>query len=385
MDLHCNNKFSSLQVHIQSRLLYNCHRAYPERADLEWLESNPGMLFHTKTMLEDRRIMLENKSCKSCHHGCYKYEDLGLPSQRLLGKSDAEEKITDPHAPLETLQIMLSTDCNLACVYCGPEFSTRWQRELQQGEYALGEDTIKNDKWSYLWSKMKQKDRSTETKFFALVLKEIKLAKGLKRIKVLGGEPLLSNQLVDLAESVQDKSISLTIISGLGVSEERLKSILTKTKGIDLQFEISVESTGKFFEFIRYGSDWNDFKNKIEIIRNHGHNIEFISTMSNLCLFDFQNFYTEFADKGRINISPVGMRPHMLPHVMDDLSKEKCKKHIEKISDTKTRQVLYKMMDRKPNENERKNCGSYLKQLSSRRNMKLAFLPDRFLTWCGAN
>ena len=27
---------------------------------------------------------------------------------------------------------MLTTDCNLKCVYCGPEFSTTWQKEIEQ-------------------------------------------------------------------------------------------------------------------------------------------------------------------------------------------------------------------------------------------------------------
>ena len=123
MDYYCSTKFTDLAVHVQGRLLYNCCKAYPERVNLDWLEANPGRLFHTETMLEDRRLMLDNKSCVSCHHGCYKYEEQGLSSARqeqLDTTNPASARISDPNAPLTSLSISLSTDCNLSCVYCAP-------------------------------------------------------------------------------------------------------------------------------------------------------------------------------------------------------------------------------------------------------------------------
>ena len=105
MDYYCAAKFTDLQVHVQARSLYNCCRAYPERVDLDWLESNPGKLFHTETMVSDRKLMLENKSCQSCHHGCYKYEEQGLPSMRRLHKG--QPKINDPYASLKNIQIIV--------------------------------------------------------------------------------------------------------------------------------------------------------------------------------------------------------------------------------------------------------------------------------------
>ena len=161
MDYHCNSKFKTLQVHVQGRLLYNCHKAFPERVDIEWLESNPGKLFHTETMMNHRRQMLDNKPCSSCHHGCYKLEEQGQLSTRLLEMKDNEKKIVDPQNEMETMLIMLATDCNLACVYCSPEFSTAWQREIEtHGDYELEGHVITNDNWSKLWSSMKQRPRS---------------------------------------------------------------------------------------------------------------------------------------------------------------------------------------------------------------------------------
>ena len=197
-------------IHVQGRLLYNCCKAYPERVNLDWLEANPGRLFHTDTMLEDRRLMLDNKSCVSCHHGCYKYEEQRLTSTRQKYINDT--KISDPHAPIRHLDISLSTDCNLTCMYCSPEWSSSWQKDIEKnGDYLLDGVPVKqNDNWSNLWAKMKQKSRGIESRFFAQILREIKLSTGLQSVSILGGEPLLNNQLDQMLDYVHGKKITIT-------------------------------------------------------------------------------------------------------------------------------------------------------------------------------
>ena len=143
MDYYCSTKFTDLHVHVQGRMLYNCCMAYPERVSIDWLEKNPGKLFHTDTMVADRKLMLENKSCASCHHGCYKHEEKGILSARQQQEQNAN--ITDVNAPLQHLQISLSTDCNLTCMYCGPEWSTSWHKNIEaNGPHKLKDFTLEN-------------------------------------------------------------------------------------------------------------------------------------------------------------------------------------------------------------------------------------------------
>ena len=385
MDYRCSLKFTDLQVHLQSRLLYNCEKSYPERVNLDWLEANPGKLFHTETMVHERKLMSENKPCDGCYYGCYKNEMKGLESFRLLYKKEENKKIhNDPLADLETLRLFLSTDCNLACVYCSPQFSTSWQREIAKGGvYTLGEHSIENDTWSNMWSKIKQKDRSQENRFFKLLLREIELAKSLRKVSLLGGEPLLNNQLFDLIERLSNKEIEIT--TGLGVGIDRLKRIADKTKEMNVKFMISAESTGRVFEFIRYGSSWQEFKEKIRLLVSMGHKVRFMSTISNICLFDLHNFYNEFGHSNQIMLNTLSEKPFLEPHVIDDRSKEMCQNNIEKIQNIKHRDFLSKMLSATPSESQRKMLGSYLVQLSKRRGLPLDFLPDHFLHWCGAN
>ena len=379
MDYYCSTKFTELQVHVQGRLLYNCCKAYPERVNLEWLEANPGKLFHTDTMIKDRKLMLENKSCVSCHFGCYKYEEQGLISTRIKLKTN--KFISDPKAPLKHLVIALSTDCNLTCAYCSPEWSSSWQKDIEKnGNYELTDFKIKNDNFAKLWSKIKQKSRSTESKFFHLLLKEISLAKDLEVIGMMGGEPLLHNQLEMFLEQIEDKKITIT--TGLGVSLSRLSRLLKKMKGKKIGFFVSGETTGSFFEFLRYGASWEDFLTKVKMISDYGFKIGFISTISNISLFDFTNFYNTFHNSYNIWINSMHEKPFLMPHVIDDKSKDDFIKTSKKYENTKTFQNILKSLNVDVNEIDRINLGNYVKQFSSRRSIDISFLPEHFRKWC---
>jgi organic radical activating enzyme len=380
MDYYCSAKFTDLQVHVQGRLLYNCCKAYPERVNLDWLEANPGRLFYTDTMLADRKLMLEDKSCASCHHGCYKYEEQGLSSTRQQHKNHT--KISDPQAPLRDLSISLSTDCNMTCMYCSPEWSSSWQKDIaKNGAHELIGFKLDNDNFSDLWAKIKQKSRSTDSRFFDLLLKEIKLADVLESISILGGEPLLNNQLEAVIDASGDKTISIT--TGLGVSHSRLSTLLKKIKNRKVRFLVSGETTGKFFELIRYGTKWEDFKERVKMIEDNGHEIGFLSTISNISILDFAKFYETYHKRHKIQVNTMSERPFLMPHVLDDRSKRDFIDEIKSRNNVSQFQEISRLVNLDPSETDRSNIGNYLKQFSSRRSMDIGFLPEHFRKWCG--
>ena len=380
MDYYCSAKFTELQVHVQSRLLYNCCKAYPERVDLDWLEANPGKLFHTDTMVKDRSLMLDNKSCESCHHGCYKYEEQGLSSERQQHKNHT--KISDPHAPIRHLDISLSTDCNLTCMYCSPEWSSSWQRDIEKnGSHNLDGYSLDNDNFSNLWSKIKQKSRSTESRFFNILLNEIKLAVGLESIGILGGEPLLNNQLESVIDVSGDKPVVIT--TGLGVSNSRLSNLLKKIKGKKIKFTVSAETTGKLFELLRYGISWKDFQEKVRMIEDNGNEIKFCSTISNLSILDFARFYDMYHERHAIIVASMSDRPFLMPHVLDDKSKQNFMDQTRSFDNVPHFKHIRKSIDKDPTDQDRRNFGDYLSQFSSRRSIDTSFLPAHLLKWCG--
>jgi organic radical activating enzyme len=381
-DVYCPTKFKELQVHVQSRLLYNCCKAWPERIDLDWLENNPGKLFHTPTMVADRQLMLEGKRSKSCEHGCYQYEDQGLTSAR---DQVQDKKIMDVYNPLETLQISLSNDCNLTCAYCSSEWSTAWHRDIDKnGEYNIEGYKNKNDNWSELWSKIKQKDRSTDTRFFKLLCNEISLNPHIKNIKILGGEPLLNNHLHKILDIATDKKIK--IISGLGVDIQKLKKITDHIKdNKNISFDISAEGTGDIFEFVRHGARWNDFLQKIDYIKDTGVMIDFLSVISNITSFGIVSFYDMFSDQHKIAYNSVIDRPFLQPNVLDDLSKQNLLDSIKDKMDNKFFLQLKQSVSQEHSDSERKKLSVFLKEFARRRKLKLDIFPVHFLKWLDLN
>ena len=379
MDYHCSKKFTDLLINVQARQLQNCCKAWPERADLDWMEKNPGKIFHTQTMLEDRGLMLENKPCHSCHYGCYKYEEQGLTSARQTQQNSFKKD--QPQDPLRSLQISLSTDCNLTCMYCSSQFSTSWHKDIQKnGPYNLQGQTIGNNNWTNLWAKTKQKQRSTESRFFGLVLKEIKLAKHLEEVYIQGGEPLLNNDLFRLLDALANHDVAIRIVTGLGIGSDRLKNFLDKiTHMKNVSFDVSAEATGSFFEMIRYGIRWQDFKEMVNMITDRGFRVQFTSTLSNISIFDFHNFI-EFYSNHEIDINPINDRNFLLPHVLDNESKNVFLKNIEKFGPHAN--IIKKFLEPSPSKHEIDNLGLFLNEFARRRSIDLTILPKNFIEWC---
>jgi hypothetical protein len=268
-------------------------------------------------------------------------------------------------------------------MYCSPEWSSSWHKDIvNNGEYLLdGEPVRQNDRWSTLWGKMKQRSRGTESRFFELLLSEIKLSSGLENINIMGGEPLLNNQLDQVLEHVHGKQIN--IVTGLGVNHERLRKVLQSTKDLDVTFSISAEATGRLFELIRYGVTWQDFQDRVNMIEENGNKIKFLSTISNLAVLGFNEFHETYAKRHDIHINHLSDTPWMMPHVLDRRSKD------DFIANTKAKHNLPEfntilgMINKAPTDRDRVNTGDYLRQFASRRSVTLDFLPAHFLKWCG--
>ena len=377
-DVYCSTKFRELEVHIQSRQLYNCCKAYPERIDLKWLENNPGQLFNTPTMVRDRELMLSGQKCHSCDWGCYRHEDKGLISSRS-DRGDRHKVL--PQAELKTLKIALSTDCNLTCAYCSAEWSTAWSNELSKnGRYGISNYDNSNRNWNALWKKIKQKDRGFRSNFFNLIKREIKLSPSLYQIYVMGGEPLLNNDLEELLDDISDRRVVIT--TGLGVSPKRLDDIIPKIKSMkDCILDVSIEATGEIFEFIRYGCSWDNFQTNLHKLLDNGIRIRFGSVICNLSSFGLIEFYRRYHNVAEILQNPVTSRPFLEVNVLDEQSKLNL---IQNAPNNDFFNKIKKTLSVPYEQKQFDDLKIFLFEFSRRRNIELKkIFPAHFLEWLG--
>lgn len=142
---------------------------------------------------------------------------------------------------LTQLDLRWSNTCNYACVYCGPELSSTWAAEL-------GFRYINQDRENFL------------------ALKEYVWANlsNLREVYLAGGEPLLIKENAELLDQLcqHNPNCLIRITTNLSRLDTEVYQQIQKFKNV--QWEISVESTGNQFEYIRYPGSWTKFEHNVK-------------------------------------------------------------------------------------------------------------------------
>jgi len=157
--------------------------------------------------------------------------------------------------------------------------------------------------------------------------------------------------------------------------------VLQKTKGMDVKFQISGEATGELFELIRHGVTWRDFQDRVKMIEQNGHKIQFISTISNLSILGFADFYDKYHGSHQITLNNLTGADWMMPHVLDTQSKMDFIDSTRSKKDLPEFKRLLHMIKDTPDDTHRVNMADYLAEFSSRRGLNLEFLPKSFINW----
>jgi organic radical activating enzyme len=386
-DYYCNQKFNWLKIDAEKKTTYSCCKATPDNIDNNFLEKNPGMIFNTPKLQEERQDMLDNKRVKSCENGCWTLEDNNLLSRRLKDKSNIRthsQLISHP----TTLDITISGECNLTCSYCCKEFSSAWRNDLfKNGDYSQLENIDKNryeiSNYDLALRKTSQKDRSN-LKQLILIEKEIELmSPHLELVLISGGEPFLNYRLIHLLEKLKNVP-KIVIVTGLGISKVKFKNILEKiSKYKNVILRISAESTHENYEFNRFGNTWQNFLDCVKIIEDAKIDYGFSKTYSNLTVLDYVKFNTLYPRSINSIFTQVFEPSFMSIWVLDDETKKILINQIRSSSleNKYHNEIIINLLSKKSSEEERKNLEYFVKEFCKRRNIKPNFMPDSLKKW----
>ncbi len=210
--------------------------------------------------LKIKQQMLEDKKPKNCA-GCYLQEqdrkNLSSISSRLyytkeLG-SVVDNKLYDQieNFSLHHVDLRWTNHCNQACVYCSPEYSSKWAQELGK--------EIK----SSVESRKKVKD---------FVFENIKK---LKNVYLAGGEPLLMNENREFLQLLlkENPLVNIRVNTNLSSTKTGVFDLLCKFKNV--HWTVSVETIREQYEYVRYHGSWNDFLQNLKQIQKLDHKITF--------------------------------------------------------------------------------------------------------------
>ena len=147
------------------------------------------------------------------------------------------------------LEINSSNKCNLKCRMCGGEVSSSWIKEEKQ-----------LNAMKPIWMPARKEGKYHRVNFDAVknILEKREYFKNLELLKLTGGEPLMEEQNYQIMEQFIEwdiaKNIVLDINTNGTVLNDRLLNIAKNFKKMKLH--ISIEGTGKLYQYIRGGDNF---------------------------------------------------------------------------------------------------------------------------------
>jgi len=218
-------------------------------------------ILQSKKNLEIKTQMLNKEFPNNCK-GCYFQEKDRATSFESISSRLYYAKELGPHIDnklldsknnfdLSHVDLRWTNHCNQACVYCNPEYSSKWATELGK--------TIKSDKQA----------RDQVKKY---VFKNIKK---LKNVYLAGGEPMLMNDNKEFLTLLleQNPDVHIRVNTNLSSTKTGVFQLLCKFKNV--HWTVSVESMDKEYEYIRYHGSWEDFLKNLKHIQTLDHKISF--------------------------------------------------------------------------------------------------------------
>jgi len=150
---------------------------------------------------------------------------------------------------LQTVDVRWTNLCNFACVYCSPEFSSKWSEELKIRHNMPSEQQLMDFK-NHVYDHAGQ----------------------LKHVYLAGGEPLLMKENLTLLEKLNPDT-NIRINTNLSKVDTRMFEAVCEFPNV--HWTVSVETQADEFEYIRYGGSWLDFLDNLTIIKQLDHKISF--------------------------------------------------------------------------------------------------------------
>ena len=207
-----------------------------------------------------RKQMMEGEFPNSCS-GCYLQEknrekDFGSISSRLYYAREVTPHITkglfdsDQNFELRHVDVRWSNKCNLACAYCGPMYSSKWESELKEKPKKI------------------EHNESLQTYLYENI-------ESLRNVYLAGGEPMLMKENLEFLKLLKEKNpeCMIRVNTNLSTTETGIFDLLVSFRNV--HWIVSVEATGQEYEYIRHHGSWNDFQKNLMVIKNLEHKISF--------------------------------------------------------------------------------------------------------------
>lgn len=285
----CRWKWAWSSIYVNTGNTASCHRSSASVIDVDDFEN-----FHnTPEKVSARQTMLNGQWPTGGCEYCERIENAGGISDRLFQNTKqyypAELDINPTQTVIQPveLEVFINNTCNLACLYCNGSYSSK----------IVSEDRKHNKQLATYIDRPYTVPQNNPLLLEKFVSWFEKNGHSLRRLNILGGEPLYQKEfykLLEIIEAQSNSNLELAVTTNLmtpksyieqfhEVGNRMLKKRSVKT--IDLQ--CSVEGLGTAQEYVRYGFDSEQWKNTFEELLYHSHfRMMLLSTVNILVVDD---------------------------------------------------------------------------------------------------
>lgn len=290
------------------------------------------LLPHDHDIESIKHAMLNNQRHPDCE-GCYKLEDAGVDSDRLIKNRSIDHwskiginKLLHHAEQNNNWEMMYKIDtsnaCNATCVTCSSGSSTSW-------------------------AKLEQQNNLIPTKPWSLDIDFIDIDyNNARMIDFRGGEPLLSQTNFAILENLLNAGNTdcfISFITNASVKlTKRQTNILKSFKNINMC--CSIDGTGAVFEYLRYPLKWKNCVDNVNWYKDQGFTVSVSYTISNINLLEHAKTVNWFKENNlpyltNPVVGPSHFRPGALPlAVKNRLLKENMFPELTRFLDNHTKQ-----------------------------------------------
>lgn len=271
---------------------------------------------------ELKKSMLSDRKPGNCN-GCYLQEQgrnnlMSISSRLYYNKEIAPftdiSLFDEPkNFSLQHVDLRWTNQCNQACVYCGPEYSSKWAKEL--GRTVKSDLTARQEVKTFVFNNISQ----------------------LKNVYLAGGEPLLMKENKEFLSLLLDKNptVNIRVNTNLSATTTGVFELLCKFKNV--HWIVSVESMEEEYEYIRYHGDWEEFLKNLIHIKQLNHKISFnmlFFILNYKSIFDTVEFFQSLGfHENSFIIGPLYTPSHLnvlnLPDIVLKNIKDKIEQRIK--------------------------------------------------------
>lgn len=206
---------------------------------------NVGNFYKSGKNLKIQQSMLENKTVSGCA-ACNNNDK--WTHRKSFNTRYKDLEVSQGEFDFRYFDIRWSNACNLACMYCSPEFSSTWARDLKH-------------------YKNMPDDKETTNALLDYTLENIT---NLDYVYLAGGEPLMMKEneifLAELAE--KNPNCEVLVNSNISlIGKTKIYNSLLKMKNVS--WLVSMENMGDQFEYVRYPANWQTTRDNLLQLKHH--------------------------------------------------------------------------------------------------------------------